>query len=97
MRGGKFLICLMLTSLVFTGCTLFPRGRIKEDPRTRGEGQFDPLGFPQDRVIVTEEEPGRKEEGASELEKVRGFKAEEPAGEKDLLSRKIYRVQFFAT
>jgi len=96
MREGKFLVYFLLC-LFFSGCALWPRGAIKEDPRTKGEEQFDPLGFPQDRVIVTEQEPGEKGKGATEFEKKNKFGLEESNGIDSLFPRKVYRVQFFAT
>jgi CRISPR/Cas system-associated protein Cas5 (RAMP superfamily) len=96
MRKNGLWICLLL-SLFFTGCGLWPRESVKEDPRTRGENQFDPLGFPQDEVIVTEEEPKEKKEESSKFEKVNIMGLEEETGVESLLPRKVYRVQFFAT
>ena len=96
MRPSTLLI-YFLVCLLFSGCALWPRRAIKEDPRTRGEDQFDPLGFPQDRVIVTEEEPKEEREGTTEFEKESKIGSEEPKGTESLFFRKVYRVQFFAT
>ncbi|KPL00802.1 MAG: hypothetical protein AMJ91_03285 [candidate division Zixibacteria bacterium SM23_73_3] len=91
-RNG-LLICLLLC-LFLTGCALWPRETVKEDPRIRGENQFDPLGFPQDQVIVTENEPGEKTEETTEIEKDNKIIHMDPEGGE---SQKVYRVQFFAT
>ncbi|MCK4403868.1 MAG: SPOR domain-containing protein [candidate division Zixibacteria bacterium] len=96
MRRRKLLIYFLLC-LCFSGCALRPREPIKKDARTRGEKQFDPLGFPQDRMIVTEDELGEKREGATEPEKQNKIGWEESKGIENLLPRKVYRVQFFAT
>jgi len=96
MRKNGLWICLLL-SLFFTGCALWPRESVKEDRRTKGENQFDPLGFPQDQVIVTEEEPQEKKEGTTKFEKENKIGLEEETGGESLFPRKVYRVQLFAT
>ena len=95
MRNGLW-ICLLFY-LFFTGCGLWPRETTHEDPRTRGENQFDPLAFPQDRVVVTEEEPGKKTKESTEIKKDNEIIYKEPEGKESLLSQRVYRVQFFAT
>jgi 5-hydroxyisourate hydrolase-like protein (transthyretin family) len=96
MRGGKRLIYLLLL-LSFSACAPWPRDTSEEDPRTQGERHFDPLGFPQDQVIVTEKEPKEKKESITESEKDKEIRWKEPEKEKATLPRKVYRVQFFAT
>ncbi len=96
MRKSKLLVYFLLC-LFFSGCSLWPRQATEEDPRTKGEKQFDPLGFPQDQVIVTQDEPGEKREGASESEKENKTGWEVSKEKESLLSRRVYRVQFFAT
>ena len=96
MRPSKLLIYLLLC-MCLSGCSLWPKKSIKEDPRTRGENQFDPLGFPQDREIVTEQEPKEKREGTSGFEKENKIELDESKGKESLFFRKVYRVQFFAT
>jgi len=96
MRPSKLLIYFLLC-LFFSGCSLWPKDTIKEDSRTKGEKQFDPLGFPQDQVIVTEEEPKEKKEGTAKFEKENKIGLEESKGVESLIPRKVYRVQFFAT
>jgi len=95
MRNGLW-ICLLFY-LFFTGCGLWPRETTHEDPRTRGENQFDPLGFPQDRVVVTEEEPGKKTKESREIKKDNEIIYKEPEGKESLMPQRVYRVQFFAT
>jgi hypothetical protein len=91
-----FIISLLLC-LFFSGCALWPKKSVQEDPRTRGEDQFDPLGFPQDQEIVTETEPSQRRKGEAEPgeEDRIGFK--KLPGSDSLLLIKVYRVQFFAT
>jgi len=96
MRGNKLLLYFLL-GLCFSGCALWPRGPTEKDPRTKGEDQFDPLGFPQDREIVTEKEPKEKRKETSGFEKENKIGLDESKGKEALFSRKVYRVQFFAT
>ncbi len=96
MRPSKLLIYFLLC-MCLSGCSLWPKKSIKEDPRTRGENQFDPLGFPQDREIVTEQEPKEKGEGGAEFKIEDRIGLEDSKGIEDLFFRKVYRVQFFAT
>jgi hypothetical protein len=96
MRTGSLVICLLL-SLWFSGCALWPQRTVQEDPRTKAENQFDPLGFPQDQVIVTEKEPDGERESTSDFESENRIRAEGSEGAEDLFPLKVYRVQFFAT
>lgn len=97
MRGiGLILICLLL-SLSFSGCALRPKRPVGEDPRTKAEDQFDPLGFPQDQEIVTEKEPPVKPEGSIQPEDDSRIRLRGPEEADSLSSIKVYRVQFFAT
>jgi hypothetical protein len=95
MRSG--LIISLLVYLLFSGCSLWPRKDIHEDPRTKAEDQFDPLGFPQDREIVTETEPPGEKRGEAEFEYEDRTGWEEQPGGDSLFLTKVYRVQFFAT
>ncbi len=85
--------------LFFSGCALLPRGEGVKDPRTKGENNFDPLGFEQDKEIVTEGEYSITKEDSIRLEKRRREKTEWESVEEieSLLPEKVYRVQFFAT
>lgn len=89
-------ICLLFC-LVFSGCAFRSQGSTKEDPRTKGEKQFDPLGFPQDQLIVTEKEPEREKEIAVEPEKDKKLRLKESKKSEIVFPRKVFRVQFFAT
>ena len=89
-------ICLLFC-LLFLGCAFWTKGTAKEDPRTKGEKQFDPLGFPQDQMIVTEKEPEREKEKAVESEKDKKLKLKESKKSEIVFPRKVFRVQFFAT
>ncbi len=93
MKAEKLLICF-LVGLCFISCSLWPKGGPKKDRQTRGESQFDPLGFPQDRVIVTEEKPGKKIPPTSRT-KENSIIGSEDLDEEGI--QKVYRVQFFAT
>jgi 5-hydroxyisourate hydrolase-like protein (transthyretin family) len=97
LRKSRLLIYLFLFCLIFSACALQPRETTKEDPRTKGERHYDPLGFPQDQVIVTERESKEKKESITESEKDEEIRWKEPEKEKATLPRKVYRVQFFAT
>ncbi len=96
MRGISLFVCFSLC-LFFSGCTPRPGGSIDEDPRTRAEDQFDPLGFPQDQEIVTEKEPHPEKEGGTELEDESRIRLGEPEDADSLFPGRVYRVQFFAT
>jgi len=84
--------------LFFLSCSPLPRGESLEDPRTQREKEFDPLGFKQDRVIVTEGAYPITKEDSTWLERRREKTEWESAEEiEGFLSEKVYRVQFFAT
>ncbi|MGB2770481.1 MAG: SPOR domain-containing protein [Candidatus Zixiibacteriota bacterium] len=97
MRARGLCICLLFCLLVFTGCGLRPLKTAEEDQRTKAEDQFDPLGFPQDRVIVTEEEPPGRSKKAAELNKDNNLTLEESPETEVPFLQKVHRVQFFAT
>jgi hypothetical protein len=93
----RFLLCFLLCILL-SGCAHLPWRRApEEDPRTRGEEGIDPLGFPQDQVIVTQQEPGGKLENAQDARVDERLQLTQPQGMDSLVLRKVYRVQFFAT
>jgi hypothetical protein len=83
--------------LVFADCGFRPWKTGEEDRRTQAEDQFDPLGFPHDRVIVTEEEPPGRSAQAAEEDRYGDPTSEESAGTQEVLLLKVHRVQFFAT
>ncbi len=87
---------VILLLLFFSGCTPWPKGESLEDPRTRGEKEFDPLGFQQDRRIVTEDEYPVTEEDSIRLEqmKTEWEKVQEIEGS---APERVFRVQFYAT
>jgi hypothetical protein len=97
MRTRGLWVCLLFCLLVFADCALRPWKTAEEDRRTEAEDEFDPLGFPQDRVIVTEEAPPGRRKKAAELNKDNDFTLEEIPGTEDILLQKVHRVQFFAT
>ncbi|KPL03747.1 MAG: hypothetical protein AMJ73_05355 [candidate division Zixibacteria bacterium SM1_73] len=99
MNKNSTILWTILFLLFFSSCSLLPRGEGLEDPRTKGEKEFDPLGFEQDRVIVTEEEYPTTNEDSIWLEKKRREKTEGEGTEESESSvqEKVYRVQFFAT
>jgi hypothetical protein len=96
MRIPSLFICFLLCLLILS-CARWPWGVKEGDPRIRGEEQFDPLGFPQDTMIITQEEPGEKRKDNSEFWKENEIRSEESEDKGELLPRKVYRVQFFAT
>ncbi len=97
MMKSRLRISLLLCVLVL-GCAHLPWRRAPEDdPRTRGEEGIDPLGYPQDQVIVTQEEPGRKPTKTGESFGEQGSWLEPRPVPDSLPAQKVYRVQFFAT
>jgi CRISPR/Cas system-associated protein Cas5 (RAMP superfamily) len=98
MRKNAKIFWVFFLFVFFSSCSLLPKGESSKDPRTKGEKEFDPLGFEEDRVIITEGDYGiikedptgiknrRRETEAGGLEEIESF-----------LPEKIYRVQFFAT
>jgi hypothetical protein len=96
MRKSTYVFGVIFLLLFFSGCSPWPRGESLEDPRTRGEKEFDPLGFQQDRKIVTEEESPVTKEDSIRLEKMRTEweKVQEIEG---LAPARVFRVQFYAT
>ena len=97
MRTRGVWFCLLLCLLVFADCGFRPWKTGEEDRRTEAEDEFDPLGFPQDRVIVTEEEPSGRSAQAAERDRYNQATSEESAGTEEVLLLKVHRVQFFAT
>ena len=93
---STLVICLLLC-LFLSGCSLWPKRSLQQDPRTKGEDQFDPLGFPQDENIVTQREPEKRSEGGAEVEDRNRMGLEGVQGTDDGFPVKGYRVQFFAT
>ena len=93
------ILWLVFLFLFFSSCSLLPKGESLKDPRTKGEKEFDPLGFKQDRVLVTEGEYPITKEDSTGLEKNRKERTEwEGAQESEsFLPERVYRVQFFAT
>ena len=82
--------------LFFSSCTPWPKGESLEDPRTRGEEEFDPLGFRQDRTIVTEDEyPVSKEDSIRREQMKTGW--EEVQEIEGSVPETVFRVQFYAT
>ncbi len=90
-----WIICTLL-GLSISGCALWSGGATREDPRTKGEKHHPPLGYPQDREIVTGKESPRKEQ-PGEPDADQKSKSRELEKGKASFPRKVYRVQFFAT
>jgi hypothetical protein len=90
---------IILFFLFFASCSFLPRGEGSKDPRTKGEKEFDPLGFEQDRAIITEGEYPITKEDSILLEKTKREKTEWEGVQKieSPVPQKVYRVQFFAT
>jgi len=99
MSQNRIILWLISLSLFFLCCSLVPRGESSKDPRTKGEKKFDPLGFKEDRTIVTEGEYVITKEDSAGLEKKRKAKTESGSFKKIRSStpERVYRVQFFAT
>lgn len=99
MSKNKIILWLIPLFLFFLCCSLLPRGEGLKDPRTKGEKEFDPLGFEQDRTIVTEEDYPVTKEDSIELEKRRREKTDWEGVQEigSSVPEKVYRVQFFAT
>ena len=97
--GKNASIWVIALFLFFSSCSLLPKGESLKDPRTKGEKEFDPLGFEEDRVIVTEGEHPITKEDSIRLEKRRREKTEWEDVEEieSSIPEKVYRVQFFAT
>ena len=87
------ILCLLLAS----GCAHLPWGGPKEDPRTRGEASKDPLGYPQDQVIVTQNEPKTKTSTIQPSDETRDLEPGQKPPMVAPVAQQIYRVQFFAT
>ncbi len=99
MHKNKSILGLVFLFLFLVSCSVLPRGEGTKDPRTRGEKEFDPLGFEQDKEIVTEGEyPGAKEDSIRlerQIKERTGW--ESPEEPETYLPQRVYRVQFFAT
>ena len=91
-------ITILLLCVLLAGCAHLPWRRApQEDPRTQGEEGIDPLGFPQDQAIVTQQEPGGTNEATQSSIADERLQLTEPQASDSLVPRKVYRVQFFAT
>ncbi len=78
-------------------CAHLPWRAPHEDPRTKGEEGIDPLGYPQDQVIVTQTTPAEQAGNArtwSEQNHLQPAQAQTPDS---AVAQRVYRVQFFAT
>jgi hypothetical protein len=87
------ILCLLFAS----GCAHLPWGGPKEDPRTRGEQNKDPLGYPQDQVIVTQNAPKNQGSSAQPSGQTQSLKPGQEQPAVMPVEQKVYRVQFFAT
>ena len=96
MRKSWLALCFLLC-LFLAGCAHLPWGGPRGDRRTQGEEGIDPLGHPQDQVIVTEQEPGGQTERTEDSSAQHRLPWKEEVEVDSLASREIYRVQFFAT
>ncbi len=96
MSKSSFVFWVVIVVLFLSGCSPWPKGESLEDPRTRGEKEFDPLGFRQDRKIVTEDEHPIMEEDSISLEQMETEweDVQEVGGP---VPEKVFRVQFYAT
>lgn len=99
MRKNTSIRWTILLFLFFSSCSLLPKGDSSKDPRTKGEKEFDPLGFKEDRVIVTEGNYQILPDDSTDIEKKKSQKIKKEDAEKieSFLPEKVYRVQFFAT
>jgi hypothetical protein len=95
-RKLRFFSCLLLCILL-SGCAHLPWRAPEEDNRTRGEEGIDPLAYPQDQVIVTDQPPPREMAKDKRLGKDRQIIFRESPQADSLLSHTVYRIQFFAT
>jgi hypothetical protein len=97
MRKRGIWVCLLLFLFILSGCGLKPWKTTEDDPRTKDEDKYDPLGFPQDRVIVTEMGNPKEGERNTDFEKETGIGLNRSETEESFFSFTVYRVQFFAT
>lgn len=99
MSKNPSILWLILLFLFFSNCSLWPKGESSKDPRTKGEKEFNPLGFKEDMVIITEGEYTTTKEDSTGLEKKRKGKTDSEHFEeiKRSVQETVYRVQFFAT
>jgi len=98
MGRNTSILWLIFLFLFFSSCSLLPKGESLKDPRTKGEKEFDPLGFKEDRVIITEGNYGLIKEDSTGIKK-RGRETGAGGVEEieSFLPERVYRVQFFAT
>ena len=96
MRKSWLAVCFLLCFFL-AGCAHLPWGEPEGDRRIQGEEGIDPLGHPQDRVIVTEQESGGQTEGTQDSSVRDRLLWREGAEADSIVSPEIYRVQFFAT
>ena len=90
MRKSACIFWVISLLLLLSSCSPWPRDESLEDPRTRGERKFDPLGFRQDRTIVTEDEDStRLDQMRAEEEDIQAIETSVP--------KRVFRVQLYAT
>jgi len=96
MRKSACIFWVIFLLLFFSSCSPWPKGESIEDPRTKGEKEFDPLGFRQDRTIVTEDEYPITKEDSIRLEQMK-TEWEDVQEIEGPVTEKVFRVQFYAT
>jgi hypothetical protein len=93
-------IVISLVVLLMNSCTslkFYPVKQKIEDPRTQAEKEFNPLGFEEDKKILTQREyQGRSEAGEEEGES-QAYAKTDSSRESEEQYKTVYRVQVYVS
>ena len=93
-------VLVLLLGLLMTGCSALRLRPVEQritDPRTEAEESINPLGFKQDREIITQQEYGNQSKAQAKLEERKTRSESDSLGIKAYEYVTVYRVQVYAS